>query len=125
MTPDQTRTILENTLRMRDEARAMLDQLQQTKLDLDSRLSAKHAEDAMRIVTGRSAIDNAIESSRRMLDRLERSMAKAGVSVTRGALDAVDRPRHRAGHDDDSLRVETVRAALAAVESGRSLPATR
>lgn len=124
MTQDQTRIILDYTLRTREEAQVMLEQLQQTKLDLESRLSAKCAEDAMRVVTGRSAIDNAIESSRRMLERLDRSMAKAGVSACRGSgVDAADRGRHRAGHDDTAaLRVETVRAALAAVETARPVP---
>lgn len=122
MKTNSSQTILAETVRTRDEARRVLEQLQRDKATLESRLTSNRGDDAMRIVTGRTAIDNAIESSRRMLDHLDRTLARAGASTLAEAdVDGAAEVRHRAGHDD-ALRVETVRAALELLQPARSVP---
>lgn len=112
MSPTQENAILVETARTRDRARAMLDQLQAEKAELDHCLDASRSEDAMRVVTGKTALDNAIESSRRMLDQLDRSLARVGGSSQ--SVDSTSAPRHR-GEDDHTptINVTAIGAALA------------
>ena len=122
MKTNTSQSILAETVRTRDEAKRILEQLHQDQATLESRLISLRSEDAMRIVTGRTAIDNAIESSRRLLDRLDRTIARAGGDqLTRADVDGVGAARHRDEHDD-ALRVETVQAALARFKPAGSIP---
>lgn len=64
--------IFHETTTARDKARALLRGLE-TARATSERLGAERP-DAMKQVTGRSAIDNAIDSTRRMVETLERTL---------------------------------------------------
>ncbi len=121
MKTNASQTILAETVRTRDEARRVLEQLHQDKAVLESRMTSHRSEDAMRIVTGRMAIENAIESSRRLIDRLDKTLARAGGGLAVADIDGAGALRHRDDHED-ALRVETVQAALDRLKPARSVP---
>lgn len=110
--------ILRESALARDRAEALLRELRSARAELDGRCASGRGQDAMRLVTGRSSLDTAIESAERMIESLDHSITLAGIRVDAGV-----RSRHRAAHDDsDGLRVETVRAALAGLQSARPVP---
>jgi len=125
MSPTQENAILIETARTRDRAKALLDELQSTKAELDHRLDASRSEDAMRVVTGKTALDNAIESSKRMLDQLDRSLARVGAAAESSAgLDASAAARHRDEHDNaPTINIAAIGAALTA-RANRPIPTT-
>jgi hypothetical protein len=110
--------ILAETVQTRAEAQRVLEQLKQDMAALDANATGRRGEDAMRIVTGRTAIERAIDSSRRMIDHLDRTIERAN-SLT--AVDVAAGDRHGDAHDD-ALRVETVQAALARLKAASSVP---
>jgi len=70
MTKAETQQIVNETGAARDKAHALLDGLLRAK-EQTRRRGFAGEPDAMEVVTGRSAIDNAIASTRRMIERLD------------------------------------------------------
>ena len=66
----------------RDEAEALLASLVSAKLQSEKNLAALGQSDILRSVTGRSSIDNAIESTRRMVASFDRVLIdlRSGLS---------------------------------------------
>lgn len=91
MNDNSPEIIIANAVRMRNEARAALEQLLRARTELDKRATAS---DPMRIVTGRSSLDTAVDSAKRMLERVERSI-DAASQRTSDRLDGALGERHR------------------------------
>jgi len=73
----QRRRVLLETNAARDKAEALLQNLMDAKRITERELSRFSREDPKRSVTGRSAIDDAIASTRRMIETLNRSLHEA------------------------------------------------
>ncbi len=73
----ETRRKINETLRLRERAVAVLKSLQDAKHNTDQQLSSANRTDAMTQVTGRSSLDEAIASARRTIDVLDRAAADA------------------------------------------------
>lgn len=63
-------------------AEAVLRSLETAKQETERDLAADNREDPMKTVTGRSAIESAIDSTRAMIDRLRRALAEAQRLLT-------------------------------------------
>lgn len=74
--------ILVETIAARDRAEALLEGLVDARSKTERHLAELGKPDAMRSVTGRSAMDNAIASTQRMVESLERALQqlKRGLS---------------------------------------------
>lgn len=87
-----TRLLAETTCAL-EKARRLLDSLQDAKVETERHLSRLRRPDAFASVSGRSAIDNAILSTQRLIESLERAAdrlaRRAPVSVSGGALAGV------------------------------------
>ncbi|MEC9374701.1 MAG: hypothetical protein VYC34_12690 [Planctomycetota bacterium] len=77
---ERQRIVLE-TNAARDKAEALLRGLLDAKAVTERELSRLRREDPMRQVRGRSAIDNAISSTKRMIDTLNRSLEDAAHAI--------------------------------------------
>lgn len=74
-TPDRAR-VLKQFESARTDADALLRSLLEAKAQSEKHLADLKQADAMKTATGRSSIDNAIASTRRMLDTLDRNIAE-------------------------------------------------
>lgn len=63
--------------RQRERAQSLLRQLQTAKADSERNLASSNEKDPMKSVTGRSSFDNAIASTRKMIDLLDRACAES------------------------------------------------
>lgn len=70
---EKQRIVLETTA-ARDKAEVLLRGLLDAKAASEENLQHLRQPDAMKLVTGRSAMDNAITSTRRMIDSLNRAL---------------------------------------------------
>ena len=77
----EARRIVAETATARDHAKALLDRLIEAKADADRRQAEDRREDAYKVVTGRSAMENAIASTRRMIESLDQAVAAASVAT--------------------------------------------
>jgi hypothetical protein len=68
--------ILLETISARDKAESLLRSLVESKGELESHLAAERQRDKFQIVTGRSSIDNAVSSTRRMIETLNRAIER-------------------------------------------------
>ncbi len=75
---EQQRVILDWRV-ARDGAEALLRSLQDARNESEKRMRELKQTDAMKKVTGRSAIDNAISSTQRMIDTLNRAITQLEV----------------------------------------------
>lgn len=66
--------ILLETTQARDKAAALLSELQRAKASSERHMNDAKATDPLRLVTGKSALDNAIASAQRMVDTLNRQL---------------------------------------------------
>lgn len=66
--------VLRETVAAHERAEALLQTLREARENSERRLAEQNQSDAMKRVTGRSAMDNAIESTQRMIESLERSV---------------------------------------------------
>jgi hypothetical protein len=73
----------------RDEAEALLRSLLEAKRESEKRLSQIRQTDAMKRVTGRSALDNAIASTKRMVETLEWNIGQARRHLTDEDLELI------------------------------------
>lgn len=126
MTHEQSSRILSLGAQTRDKAKATLERLKRAKAQLDDQLASTRASDALRVVTGRTSIDNAIDTTNRLLDRFDRSFDKARGRVEPSAAGVLDGARpsdHRDAHDQHSAAtVHIVRPLRARVRADRPLP---
>lgn len=88
MTPRQ-RMVLETTS-ARDQAEALLRGLLTARERSEQYLVEAKKPDAIRSITGRSAMDNAIASTRRMIDTLNRTLAELTSELTDEDLALLD-----------------------------------
>lgn len=73
---DAQRVVLETTA-TRDKAEALLEALRRARRESDAQMHALGLTDKLKDATGRSFYDNAIESTRRMVDTLSRCIRDA------------------------------------------------
>lgn len=66
--------ILVETTEARDKAQSLLAGLLDARTGSESRLTQLNQSDMLKRVTGASSMDNAIESTRRMIDTLNRAL---------------------------------------------------
>ncbi len=103
MLTERQRILLE-TNALRDKAEALLKGLLEAKRVTERELAKFNRPDAMRMVTGRTSIDDGIASTRRMIETLNRSLAQAKRDLDDediallDDLDAEDVVVHAAGH---------------------------
>jgi len=71
LTITKQETLVVETDETRDRARALLDDLLREKEQAEISLAQASRSDPMSVVTGHSALDNAIERTRRMITLLE------------------------------------------------------
>ncbi|MCK4872883.1 MAG: hypothetical protein KAS72_09175 [Phycisphaerales bacterium] len=69
--------ILLETNAARDKAEALLHGLMQAKEEAERQLAEHEQRDPIKVVTGRSSIDSAISTTKRMIQTLNRRMAEA------------------------------------------------
>ena len=74
---ERQKILLESTI-ARDTAEVLLQRLLGAKAESERRLLELRQVDALKKVTGRSAMDNAISSTQRMIETLNRSIAQLG-----------------------------------------------
>lgn len=74
--------ILMETTAVRDKAESLLRGLQEAKARSDKFLSESRQVDQLRLVTGRSSMDNAIISAQRMVETLNRALETFRTSLT-------------------------------------------
>lgn len=80
----RTRVILETRAR-RSQAEALLRSLVEAKSECERQLERFRRSDAMQSVTGRTAIDKAIASTKRMIESLDRALQSSpGTEAGRG-----------------------------------------
>ncbi len=90
MTTQQER-ILSETVVARDKAQALLEGLKQAKAASERELQAQHRLDHLKKVTGKSAIDNAIDSTSRMIETLDRTLQRLKRELTDEDLAMLER----------------------------------
>lgn len=86
----QHERILHETVVARDKAKALLEGLVQAKAVTERELADQQRQDLLKKVTGRSAIDNAIESTRRMIETLDRTLQRLHRDLTDDDLAMLD-----------------------------------
>lgn len=67
--------------RERDRAEALLRHLLTAKADSERNLASSNEKDPLKAVTGRSSFDNAIVSTRKLIELLDRACAEAARST--------------------------------------------
>lgn len=87
------RSILTRTALARQQAERLLEGLMEAKANSERRLAELRQTDHLKHVTGRSSLENAIASTRRMIDTIDRTLgqfrrepAACEVVVVRDAL---------------------------------------
>ena len=88
MTPAQQKMALEWTV-ARDDAERLLRSLLDAKHESEKRLSDLHQSDPFKRATGRSAIDDAIASTQRMIETLNRNIRESKSFVVDIELEPV------------------------------------
>jgi hypothetical protein len=73
----ETRSKLNDTIRLRERAVAVLKSLQDAKRRCDKQLTKTNRTDAMTQVTGKSSLDEAIASAKRTIEVLDRAAVDA------------------------------------------------
>lgn len=89
---DARRTLMDMNV-VRDQAEALLRSLQDAKVESEKRLTDLKQPDALKAVTGRSAMDNAIASTQRMIETLNRASGDLRRDLTDEELKDLDGPR--------------------------------
>lgn len=75
--------------RLRDQTQALLDRLVADRAESEHRQHQAGRRDPLKVVTGRSALDQAIEAAREMLDRVN-ALANARTGASPADLHLVD-----------------------------------
>jgi len=74
--------ILQETTLVREKAEALLRGLMEAKTVSEKHLADVNQADALKRLTGRSSMDNAIASTRRMIDSLDRALGTLKKDLT-------------------------------------------
>jgi len=82
MTTIDSQRILAETGAAREKAESLLNDLLDAKRKADRHLNESRRVDAMAVVTGRSAMDTAIASTRQMIERLDHTMERVRSSLS-------------------------------------------
>lgn len=77
MRQNEAQRLATETTSARQKAEALLAGLMEAKADADRRLAADRRHDAFKAVTGRSAMENAIASTKRMIECLDEAVSIA------------------------------------------------
>ena len=89
MTSKRQQILLETTS-TRDKAEALLRTLLDHKAQSEKNLAELRQPDAFKTVTGRSALDNAIASTQRMVEALNRVISQTKRELTDEDLEVLD-----------------------------------
>ena len=92
MTPAQQKMVLEWTV-ARDDAEGLLRSLLDAKQESEKRMNELHQSDPFKRATGRSAIDDAIASTQRMIETLNRNVRESKSFVVDIELEPVSAVR--------------------------------
>lgn len=95
MAMSKRQRILIETTAARDQAEALLRALLDAKSKSERRLAELKQTDALKAVTGRSAMDNAIATTQRMVETLNRSIGQ--LKLSEQDADALEEPDRAAG----------------------------
>lgn len=90
LTTMQSSRIWMDTVQRRDEARALLDTLVEAKRASEKNLAEIRRTDLVKQVTGRSSMDNAIESTKRLIESFDRVLGDLKGSMTGEDLDLLN-----------------------------------
>lgn len=80
MVLNEKQRLVVETRAAKDRAEAILQRLLEAKAQTEQELSSLRRTDAFKAVTGRSAIDNAIAATRRMIDSLTHAIDQAQMA---------------------------------------------
>lgn len=80
MVLNEKQRLVVETRAAKDRAEAILQRLLEAKAQTEQELSSLRRTDAFKAVTGRSAIDNAIAATRRMIDSLSHAIDQAQMA---------------------------------------------
>lgn len=81
--------VLVDMVERREEARALLEALMAAKRSSEQNLAELRRADLVKQVTGRSSMDNAIDSTRRLIDSFDRVLVELKGSLTGEELDVL------------------------------------
>lgn len=90
MSLSQRQKILLETTTAREKAEALLRRLLESKAQSERHLAELKQPDTFKAVTGRSAMDNAIASTRRIIETLDRAVQQIKKDLTEEDLAAID-----------------------------------
>lgn len=79
-----------DTVQRRDEAKALLDTLMNAKRCSEQNLAEMRRADLVKQVTGKSSMDNAIDSTKRLIDSFDKVLADLKASLSDEDLDVLD-----------------------------------
>lgn len=82
MTLESAGADVDEAIRMRDRARELLARLLRDRDTLETALSGTGRCDHLKQVTGRSALDNAIAATQRVIEAIDRAVSGAGDRVS-------------------------------------------
>ena len=85
--------ILSETTATRDRAEALLRTLLDYKSQSEKNLADLKQSDVFKTVTGRSALDNAIASTQRMIEALNRVLSQTSKDLTDEDMAVLDEPQ--------------------------------
>lgn len=87
--------VLIETHATRQQAVELLKALQHAHAECEAHLKSEQRSDVVKTVTGRSSVENAIASTRRMIESLDRAVEEARCALSdadQGFLDEIDEP---------------------------------
>lgn len=90
MTTMQSHRVWIETVQRREEAKALLETLLNAKRCSERNLAEMRRSDLVKQVTGKSSMDNAIDSTRRLIDSFDRVLADLKTSLSEEDLDVLD-----------------------------------
>lgn len=90
MTTMQSHRVWIETVQRRDEAKALLETLLNAKRCSERNLAEMRRSDLVKQVTGKSSMDNAIDSTRRLIESFDRVLADLKTSLSEEDLDVLD-----------------------------------
>lgn len=100
--------VLLETLAARQRAEELLKQLQQAQAECEGHLRAEQRQDAMKQVTGKSSLETAIATTRRMIEMLDRALEEARTAALEDAADPAAPPPSPTPPSPPGPRVEVV-----------------
>jgi hypothetical protein len=86
----QSHRVWIETVQRREEAKALLETLLNAKRCSERNLAEMRRSDLVKQVTGKSSMDNAIDSTRRLIDSFDRVLADLKTSLSEEDLDVLD-----------------------------------